>query len=219
MTTKTKTLLLGAALAAATALTAGSANAASIVNGSFESGANPGSFITLGHNSTAIDGWVVKGNGVDYVGSYWQAADGERSVDLSALNGGSIQQTIATIVGQAYKVTFWLAGNPDGGLGDKFVATSVSGDWVNSFTFNVGGSNTKADMGWKEFSYVFTAFDTQSTLVFNSQTHTPYGPALDNVSISSAVPEPATWAMMIMGFGGVGGMVRASRRKQALAFA
>ena len=141
MTTKT-TLLVGAAFAVAAALTAGSANAASIVNGSFENGVDPGSFVTLGHNSTGIDGWIVKGNGVDYVGNYWQAADGLRSVDLSALNGGSIQQTIATVVGQAYKVSFWLAGNPDGGLGDKFVATSVSGDWVNSFTFNVGASNT-----------------------------------------------------------------------------
>ena len=218
MTTKT-TLLVGAAFAVAAALTAGSANAASIVNGSFENGVDPGSFVTLGHNSTGIDGWIVKGNGVDYVGNYWQAADGLRSVDLSALNGGSIQQTIATVVGQAYKVSFWLAGNPDGGLGDKFVATSVSGDWVNSFTFNVGASNTKENMGWKQFSYTFTAFDTSSTLVFNSQTHTPYGPALDNVSISSAVPEPATWAMMIIGFGSVGGMVRSSRRRQALAFA
>ncbi|UTP38047.1 PEPxxWA-CTERM sorting domain-containing protein [Phenylobacterium sp. LH3H17] len=33
------------------------------------------------------------------------------------------------------------------------------------------------------------------------------------------VPEPATWAMMIMGFGGVGSMLRANRRRQALVLA
>ena len=33
--------------------------------------------------------------------------------------------------------------------------------------------------------------------------------------ISSAVPEPATWAMMIIGFGAVGSMARASRRRDA----
>jgi hypothetical protein len=33
----------------------------------------------------------------------------------------------------------------------------------------------------------------------------------------TAVPEPASWAMMIMGFGLAGGLLRANRRKQALA--
>jgi choice-of-anchor C domain-containing protein len=209
---------VGVALAVAAGMAASAANAASLVNGSFEVGADPGSFTTLGNGSTAVNGWTVKGNGVDYIGTYWQAAHGVRSIDLSALNGGSIQQTIATVIGKTYKVTFWLAGNPDGGLGEKLAATSVSGDWVNTFSFDVGPANTKQNMGWQEYSYRFTAFENTSTLVFNSMTHTPYGPALDNVSIS-AVPEPATWAMMIMGFGGVGAAVRSSRRKQALAFA
>ncbi|HVK41133.1 MAG TPA: THxN family PEP-CTERM protein [Phenylobacterium sp.] len=35
--------------------------------------------------------------------------------------------------------------------------------------------------------------------------------------VTSAVPEPATWAMMIIGFGAVGTMVRSSRRRTALA--
>jgi len=41
----------------------------------------------------------------------------------------------------------------------------------------------------------------------------------DDFAFSSGVPEPATWAMMIIGFGGVGSMVRSARRKQALALA
>lgn len=35
----------------------------------------------------------------------------------------------------------------------------------------------------------------------------------------TAVPEPGTWALMIMGFGGVGSMLRANRRRQALVLA
>ena len=43
------------------------------------------------------------------------------------------------------------------------------------------------------------------------------GVQFDNVTVStlSAVPEPATWAMMILGFGAVGTMVRTSRRRCA----
>lgn len=36
---------------------------------------------------------------------------------------------------------------------------------------------------------------------------------------TSAVPEPSTWAMMIVGFGAVGSMVRTSRRRNALSAA
>jgi hypothetical protein len=39
------------------------------------------------------------------------------------------------------------------------------------------------------------------------------GTGIDNVALG-AVPEPATWAMMIGGFGMVGGAMRSARRKQ-----
>jgi hypothetical protein len=43
--------------------------------------------------------------------------------------------------------------------------------------------------------------------------------AFDNVTLGSStaggVPEPATWAMMLMGFGGLGAALRSTRRKQA----
>jgi hypothetical protein len=43
---------------------------------------------------------------------------------------------------------------------------------------------------------------------------------LDNVSLSIApVPEPASWAMMLVGFGGLGATLHASRRKAAIATA
>ena len=38
-------------------------------------------------------------------------------------------------------------------------------------------------------------------------------------TFQSAVPEPATWAMMIIGFGAVGSMVRTSRRRNAFSAA
>lgn len=43
--------------------------------------------------------------------------------------------------------------------------------------------------------------------------------SVNAVSLGSAVPEPATWAMMIIGFGAAGSMVRNSRRRMAYALA
>ena len=94
-----------------------SAQAASFTNGSFELGTDPGSFSTVFQGDGAtITGWLVggpSGASVDYIGSYWEAADGSRSVDLSGtsdypdglIKWGEISQTFDTISGQTYRVS------------------------------------------------------------------------------------------------------------------
>jgi hypothetical protein len=39
---------------------------------------------------------------------------------------------------------------------------------------------------------------------------------IDNLAVGSAVPEPTTWAMMLVGFGAVGFAMRRGRRTKAL---
>jgi choice-of-anchor C domain-containing protein len=195
-----------------------SAEAIPFTNGSFEAGtftANP--FDTLGNGSTAMTGWVVGLNSIDWIGSYWQPKDGNRSVDLSGNDLGSISQTFDTTAGQKYQVQFWLAGNPDSG---PVIKTLDAGVIVNiPFTFDTTGFS-KTNMGWTLESFAFTAgAGTSSTLTFTSttccsdRTDVPraFGPALDAVSVT-AIPEASTWAMMILGFMGVGFL--AYRRKQ-----
>ncbi len=191
-----------------------------ITNGSFEDGTGKppaGGFVSLPSGSTAITGWTVGNNGIDWIDDgYWEASDGQFSLDLSRLSAGSIAQTFATIVGALYTVTFDLAGNPDGPNETKVQVTSVNGPpFQELFFFNVGPGNTRQNMGWQTKSFSFTANSTQSTLTFGSATNTPFGPAIDNVSVQ-AVPEPGTWLMMIVGFGLLGGMLR-SRRRAAIA--
>jgi hypothetical protein len=43
--------------------------------------------------------------------------------------------------------------------------------------------------------------------------------SISTTGVAPAVPEPATWAMMIGGFGGIGGAMRARRRKVSVTFA
>ena len=86
-----------------------------IQNGSFETATvNPGSFLQLDAVSTAITGWTVSQGTIDYIGTAWQASEGARSLDLQGLASGGIQQTFNTTIGETYRVTFDLAGNPFG---------------------------------------------------------------------------------------------------------
>jgi len=208
--------LLAAAFAGACGV-AGSAGAAAFTNGSFElASVDPGTgFTTLAGGSTAIDGWVVGGDSIDYIGGYWQPEDGARSIDLSGNANGSISQTFDTVAGQSYLVNFFLAGNPDGGPAAKLAITSADGSQTAANIFTVvPGVNTRTDMGWLPYVYRFTANTNSTTLSFASATDTAFGPALDNVSVG-AVPEPASWALMIVGFGGIGAAMRRQRRTLA----
>ena len=62
---------------------------------------------------------------------------------------------------------------------------------------------------------------TSSDVIFSAQVSQPGGYAVvDNVrfgSVSAAVPEPATWALLLIGFGFIGGAMRIRRRKPQMA--
>ncbi|MET0308399.1 MAG: choice-of-anchor C family protein [Sphingomonas sp.] len=182
------------------------ANAQAFQNGSFENGPNPGGFSTLGNGSTAINGWTVGGASIDYIGTYWVAGDGARSIDLSGNGAGSVAQTFDTVVGQHYQVSFLLAGNPDGAPVVKNVGVGATGNATVNYTLNSAGTSHEA-MGWTQYTYDFVATGTSTTLNFASLDNSPYGAALDGVSVA-AVPEPAAWGMMIGGFGLAGMALR-----------
>ena len=183
-----------------------------LVNGSFETGPNPGSFTNLALRSTAITGWTVSLGNIDYIGFLWVAANGSRSLDLEGSAGtcnlvipncpGGIAQTFDTTPGQQYQVTFDLAGNLFHVPVIKTVHVSAAGQSQN-FTFNTTG-HSAANMGWVLDSFTFTASGPTTTLEFDTGDTPPtgWGPALDNVSvdaIASGVPEPGT--MLLIGAG------------------
>ncbi|WP_419546138.1 choice-of-anchor C family protein [Microcystis sp.] len=162
-----------------------------IQNGSFETATvNPGSFLQLDAVSTAITGWTVSQGTIDYIGTYWQASEGSRNLDLSGANAGGIQQTFNTTVGETYRVTFDLAGNTDYSPTIKEMRVSAGGNSAD-FSFDITGKS-RSNMGWVSKSWGFTATGTTTTLSFLNLVDTPYGPALDNVSVIALSPPPTS---------------------------
>ena len=111
-----------------------------IQNGSFEDGVEPQgmgfSWLNDGDDKSIKHWTVIKGQ-LSYIGTtYWQHADGKRSLDMHGGPGfGGIKQKFKTKKGQKYRVTFSMAGNPEGQNPMKKLGVSAAGA-EEEFTFD-----------------------------------------------------------------------------------
>ncbi len=202
---------------AAALLASSAANAVIVVNGSFEDGADiaPGGFLTLtGGDDSSITGWTVLNDGVDYIGTYWQASDGVRSLDLSSETAGGVMQMISGFeTGKHYRITFDISANSGSLTRPRRLVASATGGEAVIYSY-LNPDNTNDNMQYETFTYDFFASGLMQQISFKSLDLTPYGPVLDNVSIS-LVPEPATWGLMIAGFTFTGALVRRRARMRS----
>ncbi len=188
-----------------------------IQNGSFEnSTTNPGGyFVTLSAGNTQITGWTVLGDTIDYMDSLttWDASDGSRSLDLNGNGLGGVEQSINTVIGNTYKVTFDLAGNHTN-LVLKEMNVNAIGETTQtqSFSFVTIGDHDDRNMDWVTESWTFTADDTITKLQFISTITGNAGPALDNVRVEnmSVVPLPGAFLLGLIGMGIAGIKTRKS---------
>lgn len=231
-------LLAGAALAA-TAVPAAAVNL--IVNGGFETTTTgPGQFdyqtVALGWTSTGYNfifgpgtGDTTGSNGVYGNLSLWGTNNGGTDVFVDSPTGGNfvaadgafgvapVEQTLTgLIVGRQYAVEFdWAAAQQfsfNGDTTEKWIV-SLGSQSISTATY---ANPNHGFSGWMHEKIVFTAQNTSDVLSFLA-VGTPDGlppfSLLDGVSANAvAVPEAATWAMMIAGFGLVG---FAARRRRA----
>jgi len=175
---------------------------AQIVNGSFEEGNPVPSGFFAGYNAgdSGLTGWTVGGpGGIEVIDSGYWSATGNRSVDLSGGGIGSLSQTITTVPGLTYTVSFDMSGNPEGPyfnfFDDPVKSIVVTADGGQSATFSydtIAEGNTStltgsgsSDMMYSAKGYTFVASGTTTELAFTSQNANAFGPVLDNVSITN----------------------------------
>lgn len=221
-----KMSLAFSALSLALILSTSHASAVAIANGGFEAqaGSVPLNYVLAG----PVTGW----SGGTYLTSagYYSATPPEGRIFALIGNGidtgGShLSQTITGLTsGGRYTVKFAI-GSEDFVIPGTVEQVNVwmstgSSSAAQVFSAPISSNATSFGPGplwdhWGYFDYSFIANGSSATLNFE-QTSATTGAGdtgLDDVSITSGTPEPAAWAMMLLGTAGLGGMLR--RRRQA----
>lgn len=193
------------AAAALSALSFGASATNLVTNGSFEiPGTSRGSWIT----PSSIPGWSST-HGIEIRNDYaGKAEDGCNFVELDTDQNSTIWQTVSGLTaGAAYTLSFWV---------DNRSGVSASSEGLD-YTINI---TTKSVVGgstptWTEVFETFIASGSSTVLSFAATgTSDSYGTSLDNVKLTqtSAVPEPATVALMLAGLAAFGLSRRRSRQ-------
>ncbi|MYM30817.1 PEPxxWA-CTERM sorting domain-containing protein [Duganella sp. CY15W] len=213
-----------------------------VTNGNFESTTNGtnkqlSSVMTLDAHRTTLTGWTSSnGNDGGYnfvlssgLANTWDSAIWLKNSYTSSANGGNIfasdalyypgtlSQSISGLtVGGKYTLTFdYALGQQvgfDGANSNNYWQVGLGGSTQNSTALSIANGGFS---GWKTASMTFTATNASEVLSFLAKGASPGAPPfmlLDSVSLTSAVPEPTTWGMLLGGLGLLGFVAR--RRSQ-----
>jgi hypothetical protein len=198
---------------------AGEARANLITNGGFgdpdgnftNNTGSGGDNIPVG--SPDITGWTISGNypalWIPSGGFYGGLgpSPGNPSSFLLDLTGtankapyDSVSQMIATTAGAHYKLTFDLGSAIQWGIQDG--VTASAGSTSGTFTSTNPGDSSNF---WNSETLDFVATGTSTLITLAGASGQSYI-GVDNVAVvetTGGVPEPSTWAMILLGFAGV----------------
>jgi Protein of unknown function (DUF642)/PEP-CTERM motif len=225
-------------IATATCLALAPAAKADVINGSFEAGAGaPTASATQGDSqaigTSNITGWTVVNNAgttVDnglnvlwiYNGGYGLSTPyGSRFLDLTGTSDSTpydgVTQTITTVVGQTYAMTFDLGVSTSGGPFSGTISVDAdAGSAVTAVTDDGTSGTLNGVTEWTDESVLFTATSTTTPISIIGESDTAgQFIGLDNVAVNAvtttAVPEPLTISLFGAGLAGAAAFRR--RRK------
>lgn len=178
-----------------------------VVNGSFEdtdaatAGIQPQATSSWGVYAS-LPGWTST-NGIEVRNANaGTAQDGVDFLELDVYQNSTISQTLSTVAGHLYNISFWYAPRI---LGVNAGSTNDIAVIWNGSTLATETGNTA---GWVHYSYNVTAQGNDVLSFAGVGTSDGAGGSLDNVSVS-AVPEPGALSLAGLALLGAG----AARRR------
>ena len=213
--------LASAAQAATNLVTNGGFETTTNGAGQFDNNTHAAGWTSNGYNFIFADGTADAGGANGQYGNLtlWGSKNGGTGVITSSPTGGNfvgadgafivapIQQVLTgLVVGKDYLVDFdWAAAQQHGynGATTEQWIVSLGGQSISTAVF---ANESHGFSGWMHESFRFTydgANNVLSFLAVGTPNGEPPFSLLDGVS-AAAVPEPASWALMLVGFGAVG---------------
>jgi hypothetical protein len=220
--------VVGAALLASAPL------GAQVANGGFEAPVVPVGSFMLFNAGSSFAGWSVTGargnigitsTTFNQFGFSFPAHSGAQWLDLTGLSSNQpigVQQTVTTVPGTLYDLSFWVGNisNPGGAFGtSSTVNVFVNGVALAPAT-NSGGVGTTT-LDWQQFARSFTATGTSTTIaLINGDPATDNSNGLDDVLLTvgtqpppTTTPEPGAALLLATGLVPLGVVLRSRRRR------
>ena len=180
-----------------------------IVNGSFENPVSLGfletpfpGFLELQPGSVALPGWTVVTSEIAQLypscGCGIFASDGGYSLDLTGIRTalGGVRQTISTVTGATYSISFDVGATPDDGQ------VRVTAGSLTALQTSVGAGSS---VHWTTYNGVFTALSASTDVTLQGTIGsgaTSQYLGLDNVIVNlnqlpaGTTPEPGTFFLL-----------------------
>jgi hypothetical protein len=206
-----KKLALSVLFATAIAAAAPASAAELVYNGSFESA----DLFSSGWSYTVSDTLFITTSG----GAVHTGVSGLQFMAEAEYVADFVYQTLDTVVGETYHYSYWMGAATGFEDAPSSFQMSLGGILINNFGFTGNFPLTKVSGDYVATStqtdIQFTGFNSYGLYVLDDVSVT--GPLAGEIGPGGGsthpiggggVPEPATWALMLMGFGGIGVAMR-----------